>query len=86
MRDIYLTAKISNMDIINLFLFINLFPFPFPPPISSSAHPISALLVQNILFLLHIICLSYTALKKIIIYVILSVCLSLSLVFKWFIN
>lgn len=76
MHDIYLTAKISNMDIIILFLFINLFLCLVPPPILSSAHPTSARFVQNIVFLLYIICFFYNALKKIIIYVILSLSLS----------
>lgn len=52
MRDIYLIAKFSNMDIIILFLFINLSTSPFPPPSRIPFHP--SFVVQNIPFLLHI--------------------------------
>lgn len=61
MRDIYLIAKFSNMDIIILFLFNQFFYLPF----SLSRilfHP--SFVVQNIPFLLHINRPLYRAKKK----------------------
>lgn len=64
MRDIYLIAKFSNMDIIILFLFINLSTSPSPSPASHSTFPLLHFVVQNIPFLLHINRPLYRAKKK----------------------
>lgn len=66
MRDIYLIAKFSNMDIIILFLFINLSISPSPPSVPRSTLPLPNLrfIVQNIPFMLHINRPLYRAEKK----------------------
>lgn len=69
MRDIYLIAncKFSNMDIIILFLFINLFTSTSFPPSHVPFHSLPTqvpLVVQNIPFLFHISRPLYRAKKK----------------------
>lgn len=81
MRDIYLTAKISNMDIIILFLFIN----PFPPfsRFTLPSHPLPILTLLDsfkIFRFCYILFIPLIVLKKNYRYV------TLSLVFKRFIN
>lgn len=92
MRDIYLIAKFSNMDIIILFLFINLFTSPFPSRASfhfSFAHPKIHFVFQNIPFLLQLIVPFIALRKRIIVYITRAythIHTHTFSLFNWFIN